>query len=311
MTHQHLEVEVALLAAEAEYLTELIDRGILPPDARREPTPGELRSGVRFAELDRIVVQAAALVMRDIAPVRDDLLTQLEQTLTAADLTPYGVVSALTRLGVDDFDLGDLEDTIAAQLTTVAQHGADEALAEATRQGFPSHMLPAVDAATDETTAAAAAHAARIATATVDRVVAPALEAAQRAATTGAPTTDVVAQAVTAAREASTAGVEDLARQGANVTHGIGRRDAQTAMPEPVEVYASELLDKNTCEPCADLDGHDYATLADGLADYPGAGGYIACDGGSRCRGTLVLVWPQEAGPTRNTPGFGPGRGPA
>lgn len=99
------------------------------------------------------------------------------------------------------------------------------------------------------------------------------------------------------------AGPEDLARQAANVAHGLGRRDAQTALPEPDEVYASELLDRNTCGPCATVDGTEYGSLEEGLADYPGAGGYYACDGGSRCRGTLVIVWPQEADATRARPG--------
>lgn len=99
--------------------------------------------------------------------------------------------------------------------------------------------------------------------------------------------------------------LDDLARQAANVAHGIGRRDAQTAMPAPREVYASELLDRNTCGPCAEIDGRTYATLEDGLEDYPGAGGFIGCDGGSRCRGTLVLVHGPEADPTQDNPGDG------
>jgi hypothetical protein len=54
--------------------------------------------------------------------------------------------------------------------------------------------------------------------------------------------------------------------------------------------YSSELLDKNTCEECEKIDGHDYATLADAEADYP-QGGYSECLGGPRCRGTIVAVY--------------------
>lgn len=315
MTEQALDVEVALLAAEADYIAELIDRGILPPGARREPTSRELRAGVRFAELDRLVVQTAALVMRDLEPVRALLLDELGPMLAGmipADASPYDVVETLTAL--DTAQVPDLMDTLeeaveagAAQLEQVAQAGADEALSEASRQGIPTNRLPDVDAVTDEARAAAAAHSSRAATAHIDRVLAAATEGAARAATLpGATVASTVDAAIAAGRESSIAAVEDLARQGANVTHGIGRREAQAAMPEPAEVYASELLDRNTCGPCADLDGTEYATLEEGFADYPGAGGYIDCDGGSRCRGTLVIVWPQEAGPTTRAPGFGP-----
>lgn len=36
--------------------------------------------------------------------------------------------------------------------------------------------------------------------------------------------------------------------------------DARAAdfAPEPLEIYASELLDDKTCRKCADIDGHDY-----------------------------------------------------
>jgi hypothetical protein len=141
----------------------------------------------------------------------------------------------------------------------------------------------------------------------VNRTLAVAAEAAQRAATAmDATVMGVVNAAIAAATSASTAGPEDVARQAANVAHGIGRRKAQTSLPEPAEVYASELLDRNTCAPCAQLDGQQYDTLEDGLQDYPGAGGYVGCEGGSRCRGTLVIVWETEASPTRDRPGFGP-----
>lgn len=309
-----LATEVALLAAETDYIAELIERGILPEGARREPTTRELRAGVRFAELDRIVTQAGALIARTVGPVRDVLLAELgpmlERIVTGADASPYDVAEALTALDTTQIPglpaaLDEAIEEIVGQLETVARAGAHEALGEALRQGVPETMLPRLpEATTAEVRAAAAAHASRVATTTVTRLLEAATEGATRAATVGgATTTDVITAAVQAATDASVAAIEDQARQAANVTHGIGRRDAQTALPEPAEVYASELLDRNTCGPCADLDGTEYDTLEDGLMDYPGAGGYIGCEGGSRCRGTLVVVWPREAGATvDNTP---------
>jgi hypothetical protein len=67
-------------------------------------------------------------------------------------------------------------------------------------------------------------------------------------------------------------------------------RDAVFGLNRPSAIYASELLDVNTCAPCRSVDGKQYASVADADADYP-TGGYHACSGGPRCRGTKVAVW--------------------
>jgi hypothetical protein len=75
-----------------------------------------------------------------------------------------------------------------------------------------------------------------------------------------------------------------------------------------VEHYeASEILDSNTCDPCAEIDGASYESLADAEQDYP-AGGYIDCDGGPNCRGTLVAVY-DEQNPMSSSDSFTQGLG--
>ena len=62
----------------------------------------------------------------------------------------------------------------------------------------------------------------------------------------------------------------------------------------------------HNCEPCAAVDGTQYATMDDALVDYPGGGIYRACDGGDRCRGTLVAIFSTEDNPTSSDgPVFG------
>lgn len=319
-----LAAEVALLTAEVKLLEDLIAAGIMPKGARRQPTAGELRAGVRFAELDRIVVQAAGLIVRHTDRVRDHVLDGLVADLGQAGADPWEALAQLDAYrdpssGVTIPGLAGVVDdtaaTIADDLTGVAYQGAAEAMGEAARQGIPDAALPTLDAAANPATRAAAqAHAARIAQAPATRLLNVAAEAGQRAATVaGATGATVLEAALNAAELTDRAGVEDLARQGANVTHGLGRTEALTALDQaaaPAEVYASELLDSATCGPCAEVDGRTYDSLDSGLEDYPGAGGYIGCDGGSRCRGTLVVVHNTEAPPTLNTPGDGrPGPG--
>lgn len=57
-----------------------------------------------------------------------------------------------------------------------------------------------------------------------------------------------------------------------------------------VHYVADEVRDKNTCSACKDVDGTRYTKLGAAQADYP-FGGYIRCDGRSRCRGTVKPVW--------------------
>jgi hypothetical protein len=58
---------------------------------------------------------------------------------------------------------------------------------------------------------------------------------------------------------------------------------------------ASEINDRNRCDPCDEIDGTEFAELADAFAVY-GAGGYVECEGGVRCRGTVRAVWPGSEG---------------
>lgn len=71
-----------------------------------------------------------------------------------------------------------------------------------------------------------------------------------------------------------------------------GRRAVMSEGP-PAEYYASEILDNNTCEQCTSVDGTQYNNVGESESDYPG-GGYVNCEGGERCRGTIVAVYKEE-----------------
>jgi hypothetical protein len=72
-----------------------------------------------------------------------------------------------------------------------------------------------------------------------------------------------------------------------------GRIAVLEAAPESAgtaRYVAAEFLDKNTCENCRKIDGTEFGDLAEAEAAYP-TGGYSACLGLMRCRGTVVPVW--------------------
>lgn len=56
------------------------------------------------------------------------------------------------------------------------------------------------------------------------------------------------------------------------------------------KLYASELLDGDTCTECSGVDGQEYGSVVEADGDYP-TGGFKDCLGGPRCRGTLIAVY--------------------
>jgi hypothetical protein len=83
--------------------------------------------------------------------------------------------------------------------------------------------------------------------------------------------------------------------------HGAGNHARMLTLlgVDDVFVYASEVLDTNTCEPCDEIHGTLLGNTVDGdfsrvYEDYP-VRGYIDCLGRDRCRGTVVGVYRKAA----------------
>jgi hypothetical protein len=78
-----------------------------------------------------------------------------------------------------------------------------------------------------------------------------------------------------------------------------GREAVLKAAP-PGDYYASEILDRNTCGPCKEVDGEQFEDLEIAIKAYP-VMGYKDCVGpryGNACRGMIVARWtPEETEP--------------
>lgn len=74
-----------------------------------------------------------------------------------------------------------------------------------------------------------------------------------------------------------------------STAQNYGRAAVLEVAPEAT-YSASEILDKATCVPCEEIDGTEFASLAEARAAYA-SGGYVACLGRLRCRGILVATW--------------------
>lgn len=239
---------------------------------------------VNYAEMDRAQRAAYAATAAALDQVRDAVLDALTAAL-AGETNPRNVVAALIRFAAAQPEpvraaITEAVASIAGTLAGVHDDAGRALLSEAVAQGVvppPGGRLPARLARFEPLAAAAPAWLWQRLT--------------QAALQVGGARPAEVPQIVQAVSTTPVDGAYDLARQAVHVTHGQGRVEAASDLPEPKEVYASELLDGNTCTPCRDVDGTRYESLADAMTEYPDAGPMVNCRGGDRCRGTLVLVW--------------------
>lgn len=67
-------------------------------------------------------------------------------------------------------------------------------------------------------------------------------------------------------------------------------RVATLAAAPKARYFAAEKNDSNRCQPCKDIDGTEFESL-DAVQALYGSGGYLHCEGGIRCRGTVTAVW--------------------
>lgn len=80
--------------------------------------------------------------------------------------------------------------------------------------------------------------------------------------------------------------IDRSAAGAANTAIGAGRLDEMQRRADEIDRYEqSELLDQNTCGPCAEDDGK----TADDPEDLPGAPN-PSCEGGDQCRGFIVAI---------------------
>jgi hypothetical protein len=208
------------------------------------------------------------------------ILDLTSQIRNAADVAALAALTPTVIGGVQ----------LAKALEPVVEHGAQTVIDSAAAQG---HTLATPDLTGAHATIANAAEA----------------------------TATVLAQALGQSAASKATGLaggglsnDDIASQVADYLHGLsgatpeyeltglisqaqneGRFTAMEDAPDGARFYASEVNDSNTCLPCDHEDGDGFTSIAEARRDYP-AGGYVACEGGKRCRGTVVMVLAETPG---------------
>lgn len=270
---------VALRHGDTVYLTTVTAAAEPPaPVGGRPMTDDEIASGMDPAAIDATWSGAVANLLAAWPPIATAWAGALAEQITAA--VDDGDLAALGRLQLDSLAAQQL---LADQMVQVARTSAEQMVAEAASQGV---QVQAPDPDEEHLGAVAAVVAALLATGLASAAGRDAL----RRTSTSSVGADV-AEAVSGYLD----GLSDSALRSqlggaVSSAQAAGRFAVLGEAPETDRLIASEVLDRNSCTPCRDIDGHEFDDVDEARAAYP-EGLYIACLGGLRCRGTVFGLW--------------------
>lgn len=254
------------------------DPGVL----RRQPNKLEAAARTDFVavqnqwqtELDKLVSDWDDVTEQQIA----ELVEQIEAAVDAGDQV------ALSNLSVDTSDGASILTTAMLGLASAA--ALDQAR-EAKDQGVDADPGEPDEARLGATATATAAIAGTSLATSAGR---KALQVWTPAATAA----DVAEQVELHLTSLTGAALRDNLGGALSTAQNEGRLATVKAAPAADRYAASEVLDKNTCEPCQGIDGAEFDTFEEAEAAYAN-GGYSGCSGGLRCRGILVTLWDAAA----------------
>jgi hypothetical protein len=257
-----------------------------PTVGHRAPNAHEVRAAVNFDGLQQAWQQATDNLVTQWQSIRtqqiDHLVSAIEAAVAAGDATMLANIAAPV-LGAD---------VIYASLRSAAEDAIGGAVAEAAAQGV---TITTAEVSSLEVQLLNRAEA------TATLLARSLSESAARQALMRYGVNTVAATDVAAAVRAHLEGLTDSYlndQLGGALTGAQNAGRAEVFSEGPVGTYyASELMDLNTCELCAAMDGTTFDTLEEAEMEYP-TGGYSECEGGSRCRGTLVAIYESEEDPT-------------
>jgi ATP-dependent protease ClpP protease subunit len=234
----------------------------------RSATPAQLAHLEALNErLDALTADMAAVTQG----WREDLASQVRALIR----------SETGRLDAEDLATLTLDSSTAAALITTALDaqaaaGAVEAASE----------LDGIEPAPEEDYAGDVAVIAGVtATLLAAALALAAARAAWRLAAPGMAAVEVAERLVEYLATFTDAGTRAELGGALWAANSEGRHATFQRAPDDMQWVADEALDSNTCEPCGDVHGTVYATLAIARFAYPN-GGYYRCKGGLRCRGT-------------------------
>lgn len=265
----------------------------------RELTPLEVAARTDFASVHHQWEAATSRALGALASVtaawRLDLRQQITQKLAADD--PQALPDLTLPTQAASGTLLALMEEYAVQAGRACQH-------EAERQGVtvPEWHIPDGE---DAVTAALGGRSLlrSVADFASDLVAGSMLQAAKRMLSgmlRSRSTPEAVAGEVDRALADDQPGMRGVVGSAMTAAQNAGRLAVFDAAPAAETYAASEMNDRRTCGPCKQIDGTEFATLAEAMAAYP-VMGYTNCSGaahGNACRGFLIALWQSVRDPS-------------
>ena len=246
----------------------------------------------------------------DLTPVQETWEAALTRVLDQwGDVLDqqYAELARQVRAAVDSGDPANLIglttplalalETLGASMSALADDAAVQAAAEAEDQDVTIDPVPVEDTwITDHAHVITALMGTALATAAA-RVALTRMQAGDTGAQVAASVRDHL-DSLTDAQPRLSLGAALTAAQNESRIATFRAAEQQGDGPIPA-YYASEVLDTNTCPACRHVDRKWLGNSIDDVRSlYPG-GGYRDCEGGPRCRGTVVVVWRKGADTTK------------
>lgn len=261
------------------------------PPLRRNATDLEIKSKADFARMQSEWESLVDETLEDIQGIRQQQTDQIvDQVNSAAQLDD---LDALNQITVSD---EDLYLTLLGHMVLAANEAGQQQQREAEEQGVevPEWSLDNLTAAVgiDLLRSIARVTSRVISTSFVQSAVRKALSLIGRPSVSPEQVSEEVREHLEGLSEAS---VKESIGGAITSAQNEGRRTVLSVAPPATEYVASEILDRNVCGPCRQVDGTSFETLADASEQYP-SGGFKDCLGGVRCRGTVVAIWEDPFG---------------
>jgi hypothetical protein len=248
---------------------------------RRQPYEHEVTAATDFARMDEQWNLKRDALFEAVKELQAAQVDELYDLIVAAD----GDLVTLSGIAVDD----TTHEAILAGMQEMADEGIDQAATEAEAQGVTKAKRPKLSELEDSLTARAKA---------VGQILTK-----EMAGAAGKKAMDLTGGSLSPSEVADAtkeylnglvkARVKDQISGAISNAQNSGRK-LTMRRNDPTNIYSSELLDENTCQACTAEDGSEFGTMDEAEVSYPG-GGFAECEGGERCRGTLVATYGEEA----------------
>lgn len=247
---------------------------------RRQPYDHEVQAQVNFASIDANLSGATDQLVLQVNLLQRQQIDELHDLIIEAG----GDVRKLAAIQASPV----AEESLLEALRRQASAGLEEALGEGNRQGA-SMQRPSINDVDASLKARAASTDVLLARSISEAAGRQAIRRTAEAMEPYQVADEVRAHLLSLSDQFLKDELGGMLTQGMN-----SGRKLVMSRNDPEHVYASELLDANTCQNCVAKDGTQYLELSDAEVDYP-TGGYKECQGGPRCRGTLVAVYAEAA----------------